>query len=191
MPKHSPNLPTRFVVKNDLVEDYTDLKEFVLQLGSIGAAEEFCHGFGCCLHVQKDKRQWTMCQGYWPDQWKNLPKIKERSGNTIPITSLLHGTRTMIESPTQSTALIEFEGETFIAKSPEDDKSTDKIMREAETLQSLQHGSIISPSRFFARDSNRIVAFLLKYYPNGNLRDYTSKLRYKGSLHPDLFRKWF
>lgn len=193
IPKHSLILPTRFVVKNDLVEDYTeqDLKEFVLQLGSIGAAEKVCYGFGCCLHVQRDKGQWTMCQGYWPDLWKNLSKIEECSGNTIPITSLLPGTCTMIESPTHSTVLVEFKGETFIAKLPEDGKSADKMMQEVKTLRSLQHDSIISLPRFLVRDSNRIVAFLLKYYPNGNLRDYMSKLRYKGPLHPDLFRKWF
>jgi len=191
-----------YVLEKDLFEAYQGEEEkFIHNMATMGASFAPRPGLGKCLRVRNSDRSkfLTMKWEFWPGLQNRLPKVLDLMNiclrpllESVPLSSLKHhdfGSNYL----TRSTALVEYEGQYYIAKGPEDPSGVPYLAEEYGRLWSLDHPSIIPrPERVVkpSRDSSRVLAFLLKYYPNGNLRQYAIRVRSSGDIRLPLFCKW-
>ncbi|KAI9753494.1 MAG: hypothetical protein M4579_005126 [Chaenotheca gracillima] len=154
-------------------------------------------GFGRCLFV-RGENDFEVHEDFHPDLLAHLPRkidlLGTRQGcpmTAVPL-SKLSNAQNIPCSMTFQTSLVVFEHQLYIAKGPTESDSIDDIFSEVRNLSSLpKHRSIIEPPLALvtvSSEDDRLLGYLLKYYPNGNVRDYAISSRSQLSI--EMLCKW-
>jgi len=194
--KPRPSAVARFLIDSKLLNTYKSRQGFVDEILERGA----CIPFGpCCggrVKFDVDKGLYVHAECY-PGVSKALPKAQEFGILTDkPIKVIDHSLLRYHRSDlylTESTVLVSYEGQRYIFKGPENLSYAPFIYREFQALWHLDHPHIIPPPKILVKpfaDSDRVLGFLLPYYPHENLREYVFKLRCKNKGPLSLLYKW-
>ncbi len=198
--KTRSNVVTRFIIESMLFYEHKDREGFIDEIVDKGAfiSSEPCYGERVRSDVNKEL---YVRAEYYPGALKALPKAKKFKTRTSEFIKAIDHHSLLTYRPfdcdddylTKSTTLIEYEGQKYLFKGAEDLSSAPFIYQEFQTLWRLNHPSIIPSSKLLVKpeeDSNRVLGFLLQYYPHENLREFVFKLRSNGDVPSSLFCKW-
>lgn len=154
--------------------------------------------FGRRLFVNGDD-QIAVREDFHPDLLPSLPRPHSLAGpnganfeiTLTPISEVTNASKTP-HSMTYQTSLVSFKDQLYVAKGPADNYSVDEVFAEVGILSSLsKHQSIIEPPVVLltlSKEDDRVLGYLLKYYPNGNVRDYA--INNLGRLNRNILCKW-
>lgn len=197
--KTRSNVATRFIIESILFDRHKRREGFINEIVEKGAP--FPYGPCCGGRIKFDVNKGLYVRSeYYPGVLQALPKAQKfetrESGSIKAVYQGLLVCRRFGSDDdylTESTAVVEYEGQQYVFKGPEDLSGAPFLYREFRTLWCLDHPSIIPPPKVLVKpleDSDRVLGFLLKYYPHGNLRDYIFKLRSKEDVPLSSFCKW-
>lgn len=186
----------RFIVKaKDLRRWRQD--DFVNAIEETYASKTIRHGFGLCLRLRYSvgERKIVVKQEFWPRLEQALPKANlfHRTPSEAISMELLYDCNFAAGYQTERTALVAYDGKLYIAKAPEDTNDAPCLVTEFHLLHSLKHPHIIPPPQHVIKPSDtsdRIIAYLLEYYPNENLQEYALKLWGQDVVRLGVFRGW-
>lgn len=196
MIKRDPEFFVRFIVEE---KDHQAWRRegFVNEIEEIGASQTLTFGFGMCFHIHYSisKKKMVVNQEAWPDLIETLPKASLFNKTPSEAISMTHlsDRNSAAGYRTGRTALVGYNGELYMAKGPEDTHDVRRFVKEYRILHSLDHPLIIPPPQHVIKPSDtsdRIIAYLLKYYPKGNLREYALQLRSQDVARLDVLQKW-
>ena len=110
---------------------------------------------------------------------------------TVPLRDLGKAPETP-RSLTLQTLLVVYQDQLYIAKGPTRKESIESVFPEVGLLYSLaKHRSIIGPPVALvvvSEEDDRVMGYLLKYYPHGNLRDFV--IQNPSQVHLAVVCKW-
>jgi Protein kinase domain len=138
-------------------------------------------------------------EDFHPGQLPYLPRLNTLLENgridpgiaVAPISALRNASE-VPPSLTYQTSLVVLYNQLHVAKGPTDEVSVNEVFLEVGVLSSLpKHRSIIGPPVALvavSSDDERLVGYLLKYYPNGNVRDFA--INNQSQLSTIILCKW-
>ena len=197
--KTRSNVANRFIIESTLFDRHKRREGFINEIVQRGASIASGPCYGGRVKFDVNKGLYVRSE-YYPGVLKALPqaqRFETQTGEPIKAIdhSLLDCRRFDSDDDylTESTALVRYEGQRYVFKGAENLSDAPLIYKEFRTLRRLNHPFIMSPSNLLVKpdkDSNRVLGFLLKYHPHGNLREYVFKLRSKNDIPLSLFCKW-